>query len=255
MKVSEPLIIAITPTHKRAERFADMTRLATTLRLVPHIHWIVVEDGIDTVPYVEKILKRSTRPFTYFARKSPKGYPKRGWYQRSMALKYLRNNSESLMSDYRSGVVYFADDDNSYDPRLFSDYIRYVKKLGMWAVGLSGQRIVEYPEIINGAVKFHAWHSRRTFGTDMAGFAVHLDFILNSTADFGNRCAEGWGSPETCFLTRLGLTRKDIEIFTGAQDDGKYDVLVWHTKTQKTYVGNWTTLDDDIPYVHEFPDD
>ncbi|KAK6015067.1 hypothetical protein OSTOST_19516, partial [Ostertagia ostertagi] len=40
----KPLIIIITPTYKRPTRLADMTRMSNTLRLVPHIHWIVIED-------------------------------------------------------------------------------------------------------------------------------------------------------------------------------------------------------------------
>ncbi|KAK6012593.1 hypothetical protein OSTOST_22234, partial [Ostertagia ostertagi] len=50
-------------------------RLANTLRLVPHLHWIVVEDGNETVPYVGKILERSTLPFTYFAAQTPADHP------------------------------------------------------------------------------------------------------------------------------------------------------------------------------------
>lgn len=36
---------------------------------------------------------------------------------------------------YRANaVVYFADDDNAYDLRVF-DYVRQVKSIGFWAVG------------------------------------------------------------------------------------------------------------------------
>ncbi|PIO71032.1 glycosyltransferase family 43 [Teladorsagia circumcincta] len=181
-KFSEPLIIVITPTYKRPTRFADMTRLANTLHLIPHLHWIVIEDGNETVPYVGKILERSTLPFTYFAAKTPKDYPGRGWYQRSIALQHLRKHAIHLIENYISGVVYFADDDNAYDTRVFTHYIRNVKKLGMWAVGLAGGLPVEYPITANGTVTgFYAWRSTaRKFPVDMAGFALNLDVVLRN---------------------------------------------------------------------------
>ena len=52
-----------------------------------------------------------------------------------MAIKFIRENSTYLLQPSQEGVVYFADDDNSYDLRLFNDYIRNVKTVGMWAVG------------------------------------------------------------------------------------------------------------------------
>lgn len=33
-------------------------------------------------------------------------------------------------------MVYFADDDNAYDIRLFDQYIRNIDKVGVWAVGM-----------------------------------------------------------------------------------------------------------------------
>ncbi|PIO65191.1 glycosyltransferase family 43 [Teladorsagia circumcincta] len=79
-------------------------------------------------------------------------------------------------------AVYFADDDNAYDTRVFTHYIRNVKKLGMWAVGLAGGLPVEYPITANGTVVgFHAWRSTaRKFPVDMAGFALNLDVVLRN---------------------------------------------------------------------------
>ncbi|XGW26778.1 hypothetical protein V3C99_007398 [Haemonchus contortus] len=249
-KFSEPLIIAITPSYRRPTRFADMTRLANTLHLIPHLHWIVIEDGNNTVPYVEAILRRSTKPFTYIKSPTPDGYPGKGWFQRSVALQYVRNNSARLLENYLSGIVYFVDDDNAYDIRVFTDYVRNVKKLGMWAVGLAGGLPVEFPIAVNGIViGYHAWKAKnRTFAVDMAGFAVHLDIILSSTAIIGKQCNPGLG-PETCLLEDLGLTMEDIEVFGGEGENGQQEILVWHTKTsnvnfEESQVAN-------LPYVFE----
>lgn len=57
----------------------------------------------------------------------------RGWTHRNQGLAYIRKNYRNFN---RPGVVYFADDDNSYDIRLFDRYIRKVKTIGIWAVGM-----------------------------------------------------------------------------------------------------------------------
>lgn len=56
----------------------------------------------------------------------------RGWTHRNMGLEYIRKNYNNFN---RNAVVYFADDDNSYDIRLFEKYIKNVKTIGIWAVG------------------------------------------------------------------------------------------------------------------------
>ncbi|KAM3727034.1 Galactosylgalactosylxylosylprotein 3-beta-glucuronosyltransferase sqv-8 [Dirofilaria immitis] len=226
-------IIVITPTYRRSTRLADMTRMANTLSHIKNLYWIVIEDENHKVKAVEKLLNRTALPYTYFPAKTPPGYPRRGWYQRTMALQYLRNHSDLIIGESSKSVVYFADDDNSYDIRLFNDYIRNVQKVGIWAVGFAGGALVESPAVVNGTVVGWnvIWHKKRKFATDMAGFAVALDVVLNSTAVFGKSCSRGLGAPETCFLEDLGLQILDLEPF--GFEEKEREILVWHTKTVK----------------------
>ncbi|TMS39004.1 hypothetical protein L596_005607 [Steinernema carpocapsae] len=230
-----PRIIVITPTYRRSTRLADLTRMANTLAHVQNMHWILVEDGNLLVPSVGRLLNRTAISHTYLAFKTKPGYPRRGWYQRDMALDFLRGNrSHEATFGTKHAVVYFGDDDNSYDLRLFNNFIRNVKKVGVWAVGMVGGLLVETPRVENGTVVGWdvEWNKARKFATDMAGFAVSLDVIRNSTAVFGTSCKRGGGAPETCLLEDLGLKREDLEPF-GFDNElyHKRELVVWHTKT------------------------
>lgn len=80
----------------------------------------------------------------------------------------------------------------------------------------------------------------------MAGFAINLDYILNSSAVFGTECKRGDGAPETCLLEDLGFDLNDIEPFGYEKEASEIysslysmvfylqknnEILVWHTKT------------------------
>lgn len=219
-------IIIVTPTYNRQERIADLTRLSQTLMHISDVHWIVIEDSNQTYNTVKRILERSKLTHIYFYTIKKTGFPSRGWTQRNMALKYIKKNYR----DYdKNAVVYFADDDNSYDIRLFDKYIKKVQKIGVWAVGLVGGALVEAPHVINGIIKKWdvIYKPQRKFATDMAGFAINLNLILHSNASFNSNCIGN--DPETCFLTQFNISIKDIEAY-GFYDNPK-DILVWHTKT------------------------
>jgi len=227
-QISEPTIIVITPTHKRPARLADMTRLSQTLMHVKNIHWIVIEDANHTVEAVERILQRSQIPYVYFYTTTKPGFPKRGWTHRNMGLDYVRRHYKHYR---RGGVVYFADDDNSYDVRLFDNYIRKVKDIGIWAVGLAGAAAVEAPHVENGTItKWDVVYAPgRKFAVDMAGFAVNLKLILKFNAGFNKDCTRG--APESCFLSQFGMSKEEVTPF--GWNDYPKDVLVWHTKTSQ----------------------
>ncbi|CAG0886563.1 unnamed protein product [Cyprideis torosa] len=96
-----------------------------------------------------------------------------GVNQRNTALEWIRKNVES-------GILYFADDDNTYDVEVFHE-MRPTQRVSVWPVGLVGGLLVESPIIDNGKiVGFNSmWNAKRPFPIDMAGFAVNINHWMN----------------------------------------------------------------------------
>ena len=125
---SLPTIYMITPTHTRATQKAELTRLSHTLMLVPKIHWIVVEDAVQTTDIVHNLLKRSGLSYTLMNVKTPvhqkladhdpNWLKPRGVLQRNKGLHWIH---DQLGATKDEGVVYFADDDNTYSLELFRE--------------------------------------------------------------------------------------------------------------------------------------
>ena len=122
----QPMIYMITPTYKRLTQKVDLIRLCQTLMLIPNITWIVVEDAHSLTGLVSRILKycpvRSVHlhvKTTSFVSRRRGGGGHRGVDQRNKGLKWIHDNHELLRKS--KGVVYFGDDDNGYDIRLFEE--------------------------------------------------------------------------------------------------------------------------------------
>ena len=121
-----PFIYGITPTYQRFTQKADLTRLCQTFLHVKNFHWIIVEDSESKTDLVERFLTRCGVKYTHLAVKTPpslvrgKNEPRwlkaRGVEQRNAGLKWLRSNID--VKETR-GVVYFMDDDNTYDLEIF----------------------------------------------------------------------------------------------------------------------------------------
>lgn len=124
-----PTIHVITPTYSRPVQKAELTRLANTLLHVHNLHWIVVEDAPRRTPLVSKLLRGTGLNHTHLSVETPRAYrlhrePRgarvpRGTAQRNLGLHWLRETL-SHSADHR-GVVYFADDDNTYSLELFEE--------------------------------------------------------------------------------------------------------------------------------------
>lgn len=128
-----PWIYAITPTYARPVQKAELTRLVQTFLHVPNLHWILVEDAFNKSKLVTDLLQGSGLSYTHLNAGTPPEYKMtsndpnwlkpRGVLQRNAALDWIRNNK---IASRDKGVVYFADDDNTYDLKLFEE----VRKLG-----------------------------------------------------------------------------------------------------------------------------
>jgi galactosylgalactosylxylosylprotein 3-beta-glucuronosyltransferase 3 len=146
-----PTIYAVTPTYWRFVQKAELTRISQTLRLVPNVHWIVVEDSETKTELVRNLIVESglvathlnakTPPFEQLQSKEPRWKRHRGVEQRNTALKWFR---DTLIPNKDKGIVYFMDDDNTYNVKVFDEMAK-IKKVGVWPVGLVGGLNAESP--------------------------------------------------------------------------------------------------------------
>ncbi|XP_046988273.1 galactosylgalactosylxylosylprotein 3-beta-glucuronosyltransferase P-like [Schistocerca americana] len=220
-------VYVITPTYRRPEQLAELTRLAQTLMHVPALHWLVIEDAARTTPAVAELLARTGVRYDHLVAPMPEecnilpGGKPRGVPQRNRGLQWIRANASR-------GVLYFADDDNSYDIRLFEE-VRSTERVAMWPVGLIGNYGLSTPVVVDGRLAgfYDGWISQRKFPVDMAGFAVSVEFLLQRPNAF---MPYETGFEEDGFLKSLAPFEPN-EIELKANNCTK--VLVWHTQTKK----------------------
>nr|XP_013105235.1 unnamed protein product [Stomoxys calcitrans] len=218
-------IYFVTPTYPRREQVPELTRLAYTLMHVPRLHWIVANDHNGCNPYLDTLLNRFGIPYTHLASPMPQRYHKaeskpRGVANRRAAMQWLRQHNIT------TGVLYFGDDDNTYDLKLFSE-IRDTKHVSMFPVGLIANYGISGPVVRKGKVIgfLDSWVAGRRWPVDMAGFAVSLAYMAerpNATMPYKP------GYEEDYFLRSIGLTLEMIE----PKGNNCTEILVWHTQTK-----------------------
>lgn len=254
---SMPIIYVITPTNnRRLAQMADLIRMRNTLWLVPKVHWLLVEDAETKSKRMASFLNESHIEHTHLNEATPKDMrikvgeeatwsKARGVLQRNKAIGWLRTYANNID---RNGVVYFADDDNTYDIRLFEE-MRYTKKVSVWPVAFVGEILYERPICRDGKVVdwFCVWNkSKRPFPIDMAGFAVNLGLLFaHPSARFSQMVPIGM--QESHFLSHL--VAHPVILTSGAgsskhtaennknelecKADNGTRIYVWHTQTRR----------------------
>ncbi|XP_058454795.1 galactosylgalactosylxylosylprotein 3-beta-glucuronosyltransferase P [Malaya genurostris] len=221
-----PPLYIITPTYRRPEQLAEITRLGYTLKHVPNLFWLIVEDAESRTEAVTRLLKQINVPFVHLTAPMPAKYRKmkvkpRGVSNRNRGLKWIRANATE-------GVLYFADDDNTYNLEIF-EQMRYIRKVGMWPVGLISKYGVSSPIVVNGSITgfYDGWIGGRKYPIDMAGFAVSVKFLLSRPkAEMPFKA----GYEEDGFLRSLDpLDLKEIDLLAY----NCTEILTWHTQSKK----------------------
>ena len=123
-----PAVFVITPTYTRFVQKAELTRVSQALKPVKNLHWIVVEDTVYKSNLVANFLRNSGLQYTHLNVRTPDNLQRqrheirrlkpRGVAQRNLGIQWLRENIDPHRT---TGVVYFADDDNTYDSRIFDE--------------------------------------------------------------------------------------------------------------------------------------
>lgn len=227
---SPTTIFFITPTYPRREQVAELTRLGQTLLLAGGVHWVVAEDAATCSPLVAGLLGRLGLPYTHLTSPQPSMYREAKLTYNPRGVSSRRAGLAWVLAHAHEGVVYFGDDDNTYDVRLLGQMAK-TRTVSMFPVGFIGVQGVSSPVVVDGRVTGFSddWFAQRKFPVDMAGFAVNLAFLKERNARPDRAMPYKAGYEEDVFLQALDLKLEDIQPLAS----GCTEVLVWHTKAVK----------------------
>lgn len=223
---NKPIIYFITPTIHRRTQMADLTRLGQTLLLDQRggIYWILVEDGTYCTERLRYLLIRLGIPFAHVHVPSPTTQQKiapRGVVQRNKGLEITRQIG-------LRGVIYFGDDDNAYDMRIF-DNLRLTQRIGVLPVGYRGgghyERCIVNAKTGSVDALVEKVPTKRMFPMDMAGLVYHTDLVWSAKPRFSTKWPNG--QQETRFVQQLVQNVSELEPL--AWNCSHF--LTWHVQT------------------------
>lgn len=268
-----PPIYIITPTWPRPVQIAELTRLGYVLKVnktrkiyeiahatscfqnVNNLIWIVAEDAKEPTKQVLELLDDLKIPHKYLLTPMPQKYrnlpsslwPK-GVANRNSAMKWIFDRVKKN-GDF-SGSFYFADDDNTYDIRLFEEIRTGTQTVSMFPVGFISKLFVSTP-IVDFAGRFRGfyegWKGNRTFTLDMAGFAVNVKYFVSKSERFyaqSNFTLMPFkkGFEEEGFLKIMQVPPNRVQFL--ASNCTK--VYVWHTKTVNPTFYNFKDIPKEV---------
>ncbi|KAL5491521.1 hypothetical protein EMCRGX_G016822 [Ephydatia muelleri] len=153
-----PTLYIITTTYQHDTQKANLVTLCQTLMHVRSLVWIVVENSTYHIPMVQALLKRCGVPYVHLTVPSPNNSLVRpissamGIRNHNVGLRWVREHNRCVECN---GVIYFGNDDDRYDLRLF-DELRKTATISVFMVGLTGGLLMEGPCCQEGRVA--KWH-------------------------------------------------------------------------------------------------
>jgi beta-1,3-glucuronyltransferase len=219
------VVYFITPTYYNPGQWVNIIRLGQTLMNDPLIYWIVVEDAVNCTLRIRKWLESSGMMYAHLAATSPpkaqskKGGP-RGVNQRNRAL--------DLVETLPDGVVYFGDDDNAYDLRLFPE-LRKTKRVSVFNIAFVAAGMYERCAVnkTTGEVAkiISNWQGGRKFPMDMGGWGFHSHVIKMRKPRFRNEVTPGF--LEEDFMKQVANSTSELQPL----NSNCTRVYTWHVKT------------------------
>jgi hypothetical protein len=188
-------IYIITPTLPRIVQRPDLVRMIEYVRSAHKggpVTWVVVDDSDKTSFWNEKLFNASGLPdIIYTFQKTPTNIKRnsRGVLQRNKGLRVIYDSicsqKYSNIMDYP--IIYFADDDNTYDHRLWNLFRENVVRVAVLNVGLitSSAVPIEGPKIqifnTTNATSLENWEKYKNLGCGVGDLSVQQkQEILNS---------------------------------------------------------------------------
>jgi hypothetical protein len=144
-------IYIITPTFARISQRPDLVRFTDTVRAAGNATWIVIEDAAETSTWNKRLFDESElSDVVYINAKTPEYFTTgKGIAQRNAGLRVVYERECQGPKKYSSimeyPIVYFGDDDNTFDHRLW----KYLRE-NLIRVVVANVGMISFPTAIEG---------------------------------------------------------------------------------------------------------